>query len=55
MQVKLADVAAATSGLVWLSAKASEWAPILQDISFLIASVAGVVAIFYHLHNWDRK
>jgi hypothetical protein len=55
MQVKIADGAAATSGIIWVSAKAAEWGPILQDLSFLVAIVAGIVAIGYHLHNWDHK
>jgi hypothetical protein len=55
MQVKIADGAAAASGIIWVSAKAAEWGPILQDLSFLVAIVAGIVAIGYHLHNWDHK
>lgn len=55
MQVKIADGAAATSGLLWMSAKAAEWGPILQDISFMVATFAGLVAIGYHLHNWDKR
>jgi hypothetical protein len=27
----------------------------LQDLSFVVAIFAGIVAIGYHLHNWDRK
>jgi hypothetical protein len=55
MQVKIADVAATASGIAWFSAKAAQFGPILQDLSFVVAIFAGIVAIGYHLHNWDRK
>lgn len=52
IQARPADILAATSWLSWLSAKLIEATPLLQAISFIVAILAGLFAIYHH---WTHR
>jgi hypothetical protein len=54
---KAADIGAASSVFLWLTAHALEWIPILQAISLFVAIIAGVLASAFHVKKliaWVR-
>lgn len=48
---RVADAAAATSGLGWVASWATDALPIIQALAGIVAIVAGLFAIAFH---WKR-
>lgn len=55
MNERMADAGAVASGFLWLTSVALKWMPILQALSFIVAIVAGICAIYYHLTRAHKK
>lgn len=51
---RVADAAAATSGIGWLASWATDALPIIQAVSGIVAIVAGCFAIAYHYRRLFR-
>lgn len=52
---RIADAGMFTSFFFWLVGRALEWMPILQAASFIVAIVAGTLAVTVHLVKlYDR-